>query len=90
MTFSYTVDRRGVKGNIKYAYGTYTNAGGDTGGDIYTGLNRVDYFELIPNSATVIATGCVVNETLPALAQENVTIKTADDEDGYWYAEGRS
>lgn len=40
MTFAYTVDKRGVIGDLKYVYGTWT-ATGVTSGSIVTGLGTV-------------------------------------------------
>ena len=87
MAFSYTVERRTVIGNLRLVAGTYTNASGDTGGDINTGLVRVEHFQLQPKGTAILASAPVVNETLP-MSGGTVTIVTNDDEDGTWCAIG--
>ena len=70
-------------------YGTYTNTGGSTGGDIVTNLTQVQNCQLQPNAAAVIATQSVVNETFP-LSNSNgaVTIVTSSNESGYFVCFG--
>ncbi|RSD36521.1 MAG: hypothetical protein CI952_38 [Methanohalophilus sp.] len=87
MAFAYEVTDRGVFGDKKYTRGTYTNALGDTGGDINTGLGLCEMLILQPTGASAIATAPVVNEILPVDGSA-VTVVTADDEDGMWIAFG--
>lgn len=91
MAFAYTVDTLSgspdTVGARKEAFGTYTSSGGGTGGDIKTGLNRVNYISLQSKGSAVIADAPVVNETLP-LSSGDVTIVTAANEVGSWYAVG--
>ena len=75
-------------GSIKMVWGTYTNASGDTGGDIDSGLTECDMLILQPTGSAAVATAPVVNETLPCDGSA-VTVVTADDEDGVWFAIGR-
>jgi hypothetical protein len=69
-------------------WGTYTNGSGETGGDVATGLGRCEIFQLQPKGTAVVATAPVVNETLP-LESGDVTVVTADNEDGTWFAIGK-
>lgn len=88
MAFTYTADGEYNDGEFRVTYGTFTNAeAGDTGGDIYTELNVVHDFSLQPSGSAVIDDEPVMNETLP-LEQENVTIVTTGNADGYWRAKG--
>jgi hypothetical protein len=87
MTFSSTITSYSKSGDKIVTRGTYTNGSGDTGGDIDTGLTVCEFIQLQPSGSSVIATAPVVNETLP-VAGSAVTVVTADNEDGYWRAEG--
>lgn len=88
MAFTYTISRRTITGNVRTVYGTYTNAGGDTGGDIPTGLSRVETFQITQTGAAVTTGAPVVNETFP-LSSGDVTIVTDAGADGTWLAIGR-
>jgi hypothetical protein len=88
MAFASAVVQRPISvGNKRWSWGTYTNGSGDTGGDINTGLSLCEVIMLQPGGSAVIATAPVVNETLP-VAGSAVTVVTADDEDGTWFAIG--
>jgi hypothetical protein len=87
MAFSSTITETTVFGNKRVAYGTFTNGGSDTGGDIETGLDRVDAIHLVHSGSAVVASAPVVNETFP-LASGDVTIVTVADADGFWIAYG--
>jgi len=51
MAFSKSVTGGGIAGNLRYKYGTCTNAAaGDSGGDIATGLSYVISFNITPTS----------------------------------------
>lgn len=89
MAFASAVTGVNYFGNKKIVWGTYTNGSGDTGGDIATGLSTVDYLDLQSKGSSVIATAPVVNETFPLSNSTGaVTVVTADNEDGYWFAFG--
>jgi hypothetical protein len=75
-------------GDKKMTFGTFTNAGGDTGGDINTGLKICDAIFLQTGGAAVNANDPSVNETLPCDGSA-VTIVTTADQDGTWMAIGR-
>lgn len=88
MAFVYEVSQRGVSvGNRRWAWGTYACTGGTTGGDVKTGLNRVEMFVPIVGGSAVDADAPAVNETLP-LASGDVTIVTTANSTGYWLAIG--
>lgn len=88
MAFSSTIISRTVAGDRAIAFGTFTNGTtGDTGGDIQTGLKRVDYINLQHTGTSVTSNAPVVNESFP-LSGGDVTIVTDDDADGIWTAYG--
>ena len=87
MAFSSATTETTVFGNKRVTYGTFTNAGGSTGGDIETGLDRVDAIHLVHSGTVVVASAPVVNETFP-LASGDVTIVTVADASGFWIAYG--
>jgi hypothetical protein len=87
MAFASAVSEISVFGNKRIVWGTYTNTGGSTGGDIATGLNKVDTIKLQPTGAAVVASAPSVNETLP-LSSGDVTIVNTANEVGQWVAFG--
>lgn len=88
MAFASTITDKGVIGDLRYAYGTYTSSGGSTGGDIDTGLTTCEFIDLQSKGSGVATNAPVVNETLP-VAGSAVTIVTDANEAGYWYAIGK-
>ena len=76
-----------VFGNKRIVYGTY-DCNGVTGGDIATGLARVEGFFMQSQGTAVEANSAVVNETLP-LNGGDVTIVTDSGDTGFWLAIGR-
>lgn len=87
MAFTSTITRKGIMGDKKYAYGTFTSAGGSTGGDIETGMYGIDFIQLQQKGSAVVADAPVVNETLPSGG--DVTIVTTANAVGYWFAYGK-
>lgn len=88
MAFESAVLQRGVSvGNRRWAWGTFTNGAGDSGGDIETGLSRVEMLVPVHSGAAAVADAPSVNETFP-LASGDVTIVTTAGADGYWLAIG--
>jgi len=91
MAFTSAVVKKFRLGRNKIRFGTFTNTGGSTGGDIDSGMKLCDF--LVPwfmkNAA--IATFIGTNEDFSAgpIAGNAITIVTAADEDGYWLAVGR-
>lgn len=78
MAFASTIREETVMGNLRVQMGTYSQASGDTGGAIKTGLTDVYHFQ---------ATGA----TKATNAAGTVTIVTADpaaDVTGFWLAMG--
>jgi len=86
MAFTFTKTHESVAGDIRVTMGTFTSAGGSTGGDIYTGLQKVDGMVLTYQGSAVVATFPVINETFPVA--DPVTIVTAANGAGYWLAYG--
>ena len=78
-----------LEGNRKIVFGTFTNGTSDTGGDIATGLSRVDTISLTHSGSAVIASAPVVNETRPMTSSGDVTIVTVANADGFWTAIGQ-
>lgn len=88
MAFTSAISRRGYTGDGRREHqGTYTNTSGSTGGDISTGLNRVDELILQPVDSSVESNASVVNETFP-VAGADITIVTDANQSGIWIAKG--
>ena len=91
MAFTSAITQRDVWGSMAVSMGTFTNStGGDTGGDINTGLNRCYGLILQPGGSSVASNASVVNETFTAngLDGSAITIVTDADLDGNWIAFG--
>ncbi len=88
MAFSFTITRQTVEGDRKVVYGTFTNAGGTTGGDITTGLRVVEDFQMQHTGSAVVTDVPVANETFPLTGGTAVTIVTVANTAGLWRAEG--
>lgn len=88
MAFAYTIQKRGVIGDLRYISGTFTNGGADTGGDIVTGFSRVEHVSLQHTGSAVVASAPVVNETFPYNGSA-VTIVTVADADGTFFIVGQ-
>ena len=86
-TFAYTVDDEWIEGNKRHKRGTFTTAGGSTGGDVLTGLQRCEGFENSPLAAAVVANVTGVNEAFP-LSGGAVTVVVAANGDWAWHAWG--
>lgn len=86
MAFAFTKDAEYVAGSTRITKGTFTSTGGSTGGDIYTGLQKVYGMKLQQKGTAVVASDPAVNETLPV--SDPVTIVTAANAAGYWMAFG--
>ena len=87
MAFAYTVKGRSVIGDRWMVYGTFASSDSGTGGDIVTGLKKVEFVSLQHTGAAVIASAPSVNETLP-LESGTVTIVTVANTAGVWMATG--
>lgn len=92
MAFAYTItqtiplrDAHGMVGPMVMVTGTYSNGGGDSGGEIVTGLETLLFGNVncgLSQSATVPITS--INDS----AAGAMTITTVVDEDGEWMAVG--
>lgn len=88
MVWSYTRDTERLPiGNKFMTYGTWTTTVATTGGDIDTGLSKVDTFHLSHEGAAVEAAVGVANESFP-LASGSVTIVVTAQDTGTWLAIG--
>ncbi len=88
MAFSFTIENEQIlEGNMRIVYGTW-NADSVTGGELVTGLSRVDVCVLGHTGSAVEAAAAVVNETLP-LASGSVTIVTTSGDTGTFIAIGQ-
>tara|TARA_R100001509_G_scaffold66474_1_gene36889 strand:- start:313 stop:579 length:267 start_codon:yes stop_codon:yes gene_type:complete len=88
MAFSFTIENEQIlEGNMKIVYGTW-NSAGVTGGEIVTGLGRVDVCLLGHTGSATEAAVAVVNETLP-LASGSVTIVATSGDTGTFMAIGQ-
>lgn len=87
MAFAITELTTNVFGNKKVVTGVYTNTASGTGGEVKTGLSRVEGFFLAVKDTSTSAAMPVYNETLP-LGSGNVTIVTTADEIGNFIAIG--
>jgi hypothetical protein len=84
MAFAYVEKRRYVIGDRWVVEGTFTNGSGDTGGNIVSGLRRVDWVDLQHTGSAVAADSPAVNETMPLETTGTVTIVTTDNADGIY------
>lgn len=87
MAFASAITDKTVMGNKRVHWGTFTNAGGDTGGNVNTGLRSVEHMQLQHTGSAVVASEPVINETLPYDGSA-ITIVTVDGADGIWMAVG--
>ena len=86
MAFTFTKTGDSVAGDIRITMGTFTSAGGSTGGDIYTGLQKADGMVMSHKGSAIVATFPVINETFPKA--DPITVVTAANGAGYWLAWG--
>jgi len=86
MAFSSTVDVMNVSGGRRMTAGTWTNAAGDTGGTINTGLKHCNIFVWSNNSH--IGGEVVKVSKNPSGSPGSVTIVTSDGIDADWFAFG--
>ena len=88
MPFEFTIENEQIlNGNMKIVYGTW-NADSVTGGDIVTGLDRVDMCVLGHTGTAVEAAVAVCNETFP-LSSGSVTIVATSGDTGTFMAIGQ-
>lgn len=87
MAFTSAVLGTTVFGNKRVKWGTFTTSSTDTGGDISTGLTRVDMMLLQHSGSAAAADAPAITETFP-LSGGDVTIVHTTSADGYWLAIG--
>lgn len=87
MGFEYAVTARENIGSMSVTYGTFTNGGGDVGGNIATGMRRVEMMMLAYSGAAAITEAPSINATFPCDGS-SVAIVTPAGADGYWIAWG--
>tara|TARA_X000001388_G_scaffold75992_3_gene72128 strand:+ start:333 stop:599 length:267 start_codon:yes stop_codon:yes gene_type:complete len=88
MAFSFTIENEQIlEGNMRIVYGTW-NSAGVTGGEIVTGLGRVDICVLGHTGSAVEAAVAVCNETFP-LSSGSVTIVATSGDTGTFMAIGQ-
>jgi hypothetical protein len=87
MALTYSTDKVGVVAGLHkhIAVGNYANAGGSTGGTLYTGLAVVEQIYLQENVAAV-GSAHTCSSTLPHA--DGVTIVTGANEGGWFLAIG--
>ena len=92
MAYSQTVTDRTLPGIHKVVWGTY-NAASVATGELDPGIKSVGFLTMQPYSATVLATGNSIDETMPFtvgnLGASKLTIDTATSETGVWLAIGK-
>jgi hypothetical protein len=88
LAFTFTIIKQTVQGDRKVVYGTFTSTGGSTGGDIQTGLQTVEHFEIQLTGSAVGTNAPAINETFPLTGHTAVTIVTDANAVGLWRAEG--
>lgn len=90
MAFSSTILGRTVWGDKRVHFGTYDTSGSETGGDIDTGLSRVEFMILQGTGSSVTADAPVINETITkgGIDGSAVTVVHTKSSDGYWLAIG--
>ena len=86
-TFASAVTMKTVFGDKRVTMGTYTASGGSTGGDITTGLTRVEAFFASATGSSIVADAPTANETFPMVTGAVTLICTANTT-GMWMAIG--
>ena len=88
MSITYKIDSTAHIGGKEWVFGSYTDSGAGTVGDIVTGLKCVENFTVTPKTSA--ATNCTaVVETLPLnSANGGITIICDASQVGYYVAIG--
>jgi len=84
MAFSYDVRRQTVFGNVRVVGGGYISDSGSTGGDIETGLDRVELMFFMPNGVATTTYPVVNGDPSGGV----VTVVTEANQGGGWIAFG--
>ena len=93
MAFTSTLVGVSTWGNKNIKYGTFTNDGGSSGGDIDTHLTLLEGMTLQYTGASAVADDPAINEVFPIRATEpsgtvEATIVTTANASGNWRAIG--
>jgi hypothetical protein len=83
MAFTTTVTDVTVVGNRRLVTGTLTQAAGDSGGTISTGLSAIDFFDF--NTTSHVGS----TKVKYTISGGDVTLVIPNDVDGLWMAIGR-
>jgi 7-keto-8-aminopelargonate synthetase-like enzyme len=88
-TFTTTITDRIYAGSETIVIGTFTAAGGSTGGDIVTGLKCIKFMKLQPTGAAATTNASAINESFatPLLATDPTVVLDANTA-GIWIAIG--
>jgi len=86
MAFSAAKTGETVFGDKRVTFGTW-DGGGETGGNINTGLHHVEMMMLTAAGSAIVADAPTINETFPCDGSA-ITIICTSDKDGYWMAFG--
>lgn len=86
MTFTSTIISVGKIGSRHFVTGNWTT--NTTGGEIVTGLRKVEFISCKANGSSIVAGSPTVNETLP-LSGSSVTVICTSASSGIWYAIGK-
>lgn len=91
MGFSFTVTKQKVFGDVRIAYGTFSNSGGSAGGALNLhqecGWHLCKGISLQHTGAAATSNAPSVNATFPCDAS-SVPIVTDADKNGLWFAFG--
>ena len=87
MAITTVISEKWFAGSKAYTRGTFTTAGGNTGGNMNVGLHKVDFISFTPDASTSPTEQCQVDETLPYDGSA-ITVVVTDGVDGYWMAFG--
>jgi len=87
MAWATSILKKYVFGHRRVHAGSWNSAGA-TGGDITTGLKRVEMCVICHSGNTVVSSGpATIDETFP-LASGSVTVAATSGDTGYWLAIG--
>lgn len=87
MSITITKVGESVFGDKRVVYGKYVCDGGDSGGEITTGLLHIDMMQVTAAGSSIVADAPTINETFPLSGGDATIICTANSS-GYWMAFG--
>lgn len=86
MAIANTILQKTVMGNLRVIHGKSVLSGSVNTGEVATGLNRVDSFQVITKDTT--AKAVAVNEDFPLAGGDVTVYSESNDATLYWRAEG--